>query len=146
MRFGQGVIDLERLEGGWTGQRRPFRHGHPAVVDLKGVRVREPGVGERVGRIVVDRLLEVRNRFAHALLAALVPAEPALQVQGIRLDVVGVAPRGWVRDRSEEHTSELQSHSDLVCRLLLEKKKKARNIKNIHLSGRLDYSHATSKA
>src|SRR5438034_3532544 len=28
--------------------------------------------------------------------------------------------------RSEEHTSELQSHSDLVCRLLLEKKKKQR--------------------
>src|SRR5438034_5727121 len=27
------------------------------------------------------------------------------------------------RMRSEEHTSELQSHSDLVCRLLLEKKK-----------------------
>src|SRR5260221_10279662 len=29
-------------------------------------------------------------------------------------------------NRSEEHTSELQSHSDLVCRLLLEKKKKNR--------------------
>src|SRR5947207_3997855 len=29
--------------------------------------------------------------------------------------------------RSEEHTSELQSHSDLVCRLLLEKKKKKKN-------------------
>src|SRR5438034_8273650 len=29
--------------------------------------------------------------------------------------------------RSEEHTSELQSHSDLVCRLLLEKKKKNKN-------------------
>src|SRR5947207_1482191 len=28
-----------------------------------------------------------------------------------------------VKRRSEEHTSELQSHSDLVCRLLLEKKK-----------------------
>src|SRR5436190_14021857 len=28
------------------------------------------------------------------------------------------------RWRSEEHTSELQSHSDLVCRLLLEKKKR----------------------
>src|SRR5260221_9727496 len=28
--------------------------------------------------------------------------------------------------RSEEHTSELQSHSDLVCRLLLEKKKQFR--------------------
>src|SRR5436190_13803917 len=33
--------------------------------------------------------------------------------------------------RSEEHTSELQSHSDLVCRLLLEKKKKTK-IKNIN--------------
>src|SRR5260221_3429668 len=30
--------------------------------------------------------------------------------------------------RSEEHTSELQSHSDLVCRLLLEKKKKNRKL------------------
>src|SRR5438034_11617999 len=29
-----------------------------------------------------------------------------------------------LENRSEEHTSELQSHSDLVCRLLLEKKKK----------------------
>src|SRR2546430_9865020 len=29
------------------------------------------------------------------------------------------------RDRSEEHTSELQSQSNLVCRLLLEKKKRA---------------------
>src|SRR5438034_8568216 len=34
-------------------------------------------------------------------------------------------PLGYcvVTERSEEHTSELQSHSDLVCRLLLEKKK-----------------------
>src|SRR5476649_1419690 len=32
--------------------------------------------------------------------------------------------------RSEEHTSELQSHSDLVCRLLLEKKKKPKNTKD----------------
>src|SRR5437773_10226864 len=33
--------------------------------------------------------------------------------------------------RSEEHTSELQSHHDLVCRLLLEKKKK-KNIQVLH--------------
>src|SRR2546427_9206849 len=31
---------------------------------------------------------------------------------------------GLTRERSEEHTSELQSQSNLVCRLLLEKKKK----------------------
>src|SRR5437588_7100274 len=34
------------------------------------------------------------------------------------------APLRPSSSRSEEHTSELQSHSDLVCRLLLEKKKK----------------------
>src|SRR5438034_2689485 len=37
---------------------------------------------------------------------------------------VGREPVRAGPDRSEEHTSELQSHSDLVCRLLLEKKKK----------------------
>src|SRR2546428_6273760 len=35
---------------------------------------------------------------------------------------VGATVKFWLR--SEEHTSELQSRSDLVCRLLLEKKKK----------------------
>src|SRR5438874_2906728 len=35
------------------------------------------------------------------------------------------------RGRSEEHTSELQSRRDLVCRLLLEKKKKKLNEKTI---------------
>src|SRR5438132_8153293 len=38
--------------------------------------------------------------------------------------VAGTASRVGRGRRSEEHTSELQSHSDLVCRLLLEKKKK----------------------
>src|SRR5260221_8245749 len=42
-----------------------------------------------------------------------------------RVDQLGRHARGdGSRARSEEHTSELQSHSDLVCRLLLEKKKK----------------------
>src|SRR5207249_6716065 len=35
------------------------------------------------------------------------------------------------RLRSEEHTSELQSRFDLVCRLLLEKKKKAKNSRQL---------------
>src|SRR2546430_8149224 len=37
-----------------------------------------------------------------------------------------VARAGLQADRSEEHTSELQSQSNLVCRLLLEKKKTSR--------------------
>src|SRR5258707_11298704 len=38
--------------------------------------------------------------------------------------------------RSEEHTSELQSRQYLVCRLLLEKKKKNQNYTAKHLQGR----------
>src|SRR5260370_30343291 len=38
--------------------------------------------------------------------------------------VEGHGPSGDITGRSEEHTSELQSHLNLVCRLLLEKKKK----------------------
>src|SRR2546430_11668332 len=42
-------------------------------------------------------------------------------------------------DRSEEHTSELQSQSNLVCRLLLEKKKKKRTgnvpVNYVHMAG-----------
>src|SRR5688572_4768584 len=42
------------------------------------------------------------------------------------------ATSGKVRWRSEEHTSELQSQSNLVCRLLLEKKKKNKQKENPH--------------
>src|SRR2546427_7166189 len=42
---------------------------------------------------------------------------------GVPLDQPGLRP-GRIAFRSEEHTSELQSQSNLVCRLLLEKKKK----------------------
>src|SRR3712207_8022344 len=38
--------------------------------------------------------------------------------------ILGVGLRGGIHLRSEEHTSELQSRQYLVCRLLLEKKKK----------------------
>src|SRR6266478_8710359 len=47
---------------------------------------------------------------------------PALRVKGLMLVVATLAFGEAVR--SEEHTSELQSQSNLVCRLLLEKKKK----------------------
>src|SRR5436190_13472083 len=44
--------------------------------------------------------------------------------RGPSATAVAEGPRAGVLRRSEEHTSELQSHSDLVCRLLLEKKKR----------------------
>src|SRR5260221_10613047 len=45
-------------------------------------------------------------------------------------DLAHIEGLARVHGRSEEHTSELQSHSDLVCRLLLEKKKKKRYWRN----------------
>src|SRR2546421_7515025 len=45
-----------------------------------------------------------------------------LGAYGVNLHDNDLVPR---RERSEEHTSELQSRSDLVCRLLLEKKKRS---------------------
>src|SRR3989475_7190108 len=65
-----------------------------------------------------------RAPFLVLALAAFVAAErtPAL-VLGVLLTMLLVV----TGVRSEEHTSELQSQSNLVCRLLLEKKKKKQN-------------------
>src|SRR5690554_7238420 len=49
------------------------------------------------------------------------------EITSYKMEVEG--QREEVRERSEEHTSELQSRPHLVCRLLLEKKKKKKNKK-----------------
>src|SRR5438132_3317109 len=52
-------------------------------------------------------------------------ADVACIFAGVR--ALGLWRSKWLgHQRSEEHTSELQSHSDLVCRLLLEKKNSPR--------------------
>src|SRR5438874_9356992 len=57
-----------------------------------------------------------RNMMAVLLMAA--------ALFGVGLLVFWIEPHSEKSGRSEEHTSELQSRRDLVCRLLLEKKKK----------------------
>src|SRR5438874_9071348 len=64
-------------------------------------------VGPGSGEPGCDELQDASSRTAHH-------SQPARSSGSRR-------PRWW---RSEEHTSELQSRRDLVCRLLLEKKKK----------------------
>src|SRR2546421_3107939 len=68
---------------------------------------------------------EVRERAARAQSAGIL-AKPFAADDLVRhLDsLLAQRPAGATRVRSEEHTSELQSRSDLVCRLLLEKKKR----------------------
>src|SRR5438034_3401232 len=63
----------------------------------------------------VDRLVVVADHEQVSVLGREQLHQPVLR----RVRVLEL-----VDQRSEEHTSELQSHSDLVCRLLLEKKKK----------------------
>src|SRR5260370_23007925 len=50
-------------------------------------------------------------------------ARSPLRLGAIAVDVDGRRVTRGAEERSEEHTSELQSHLNLVCRLLLEKKK-----------------------
>src|SRR5688572_31790556 len=56
----------------------------------------------------------------------------------INADYIHAANRDMFLGRSEEHTSELQSQSNLVCRLLLEKKKKKNKHHHTH------HQHPTS--
>src|SRR5439155_26574067 len=60
------------------------------------------------------------HRPAPAVEGGVVPAGRRLRAAGLRRPARGGG-------RSEEHTSELQSRGHLVCRLLLEKKKKKKN-------------------
>src|SRR2546429_6466645 len=66
------------------------------------------------------------NRIA-SLETQLKNAQQALR-ENMRGDTTATVPVArQARDRSEEHTSELQSRLHLVCRLLLEKKKKSQH-------------------
>src|SRR5882762_11311803 len=67
-----------------------------------------------------------RAEMAMPIVSQTAPREPANDCttsEATCCDCASAA-NGRVRKRSEEHTSELQSHLNLVCRLLLEKKKK----------------------
>src|SRR2546430_147148 len=83
--------------------------------------------------------LYVRNK--HPVTMKTVPAEKiVLYVHGATypaestfdLTLNGLSWMDYIA-RSEEHTSELQSQSNLVCRLLLEKKKKTYHVINYHV-------------
>src|SRR5690242_19151568 len=70
---------------------------------------------------VTDKAVEQFNSFLNP---AKGPAEVPTPLQDPLPSSIGPGSSFDARVRSEEHTSELQSHVNLVCRLLLEKKKK----------------------
>src|SRR2546421_4163237 len=74
-------------------------------------------------RLVIDQIRGQAVPQAYAILR-FSKKLAAKQIHKVLKSAVANAEQRALRERSEEHTSELQSRSDLVCRLLLEKKKK----------------------
>src|SRR5437773_2848160 len=75
--------------------------------------------GFRIAAIVDDDPAKVAREVESVPVVPSRDLAREVKARGIQIAIVAVPAR------SEEHTSELQSHHDLVCRLLLEKKKKA---------------------
>src|SRR5437773_3449582 len=87
-----------------------------------GTRRRRPGGGSK-GKLptMVEKLLFVL--YYYKTYPTLMSWARSLRWHGQERTKTCISSRRFCM-RSEEHTSELQSHHDLVCRLLLEKKKK----------------------
>src|SRR2546428_5868534 len=80
---------------------------------------------------------EIYTLSLHDALPIFQLGDRRLHLRIVHLHRGGRVPGRHDEDRSEEHTSELQSRSDLVCRLLLEKKKN----KIIYCSPYSKFSH-----
>src|SRR5699024_11999231 len=79
------------------------------------------------GRVVADNILGTDRRAAYTAIPRVVFAHPEIAAVGLTEEQAheqGLDPVATGSRRSEEHTSELQSRFDLVCRLLLEKKRR----------------------
>src|SRR5260221_7748064 len=77
-------------------------------------------------RSQTERLNEAAHARGYEVVAVITEQASSLNEhrRGMKKLLTLVGEQAVDVHRSEEHTSELQSHSDLVCRLLLEKKKK----------------------
>src|SRR3989475_2074106 len=123
-----------RAAAAHAGDRRSGTVMHCTMDDLLALRANE---GSAWARRHLDACPACQTELEAlyqrvARLKALPPLGPARdRWPAIRDAIVAERRR---RVRSEEHTSELQSQSNLVCRLLLEKKKKKKNTHGVRLS------------
>src|SRR3712207_3060598 len=125
---------MNGFEGGaWLVDLAPLAdpsHVPQAMASTLGVR-EQPGrslietlsnyLGSKKVLLVLDNCEHLIEACAE-LAAALLRSCPRLRILATSREALGIT--GEVAWRSEEHTSELQSRQYLVCRLLLEKKKK----------------------
>src|SRR5258708_4821191 len=114
------------------------------IIDLKGQRIK--GERKASSEIAMHLLVYEMRPDTHAVVHAHPPCATAYAAAGIPLNkalisevvlALGCIPLAeYGTPRSEEHTSELQSPDHLVCRLLLEKKKKNKHISTINMMAR----------
>src|SRR5438034_11295367 len=110
-----GVQEVHEHQGG----ARAAQHTEPLLVDPDDL-VGPVETGERPVHDVAEGRVSASEHEPVGFIRELLVDEREL------LGVLGSDEEADEQD-SEEHTSELQSHSDLVCRLLLEKKKKKKD-------------------
>src|SRR5256885_7721914 len=103
-----------------AGTRTAREHPNPTVTLMSEYANQHDGSPLWLWAVVTDWLLDAGARRG----ARIALADLAAQRAGYDLAELTWKQRSALR-RSEEHTSELQSPCNLVCRLLLEKKKKA---------------------
>src|SRR2546426_8151953 len=80
----------------------------------------------------ISTRMEKESRYNSIMAGINIPLYDPRLVQPMRGELTRLGFRELRRPRSEEHTSELQSPCNLVCRLLLEKKKKTRKSSDVH--------------
>src|SRR5690606_40343135 len=113
-----------------TAGPKQFSYGGQAVIEgvmMRGAHVAAVAVRDPEGKIVVHE-----QPLNATLYRGRISKTPFIRGLVGLWDALGLGTRAlmWSADvalgRSEEHTSELQSRENLVCRLLLEKKKRNR--------------------
>src|SRR5688572_12818265 len=110
------------------------REGYRTLEASDGDTARELIERESIGLVVLDVMLPgtdgfelcrwVRAHFDLPVILVTARGDEVDRIVGLELGADDYVTKPFSpRERSEEHTSELQSQSNLVCRLLLEKKK-----------------------
>src|SRR5690606_39600308 len=88
---------------------------------------RSPTAAPATGRIIIHNSQAISQspliHQARVVVAAMATTDATIVLRSMEDNLFAPRPPCIIVERSEEHTSELQSRENLVCRLLLEKKK-----------------------
>src|SRR5437667_2632947 len=125
--------DVNRMCAGSDGAFRQSIAPGGALSTSPSEKAGSHGRPAGAARSIQPTRTEARSPESRSRSSSSVAARPAARITRGSADPTIFATRGagldtstgtYIASRSEEHTSELQSHHDLVCRLLLEKKNK----------------------